>query len=44
MRIMRTYCNFFLEKTADLVTFNEEILNGKLQILCSEICDLGFHK
>ena len=24
------------EKTADLVTFTEEILNGKLHFLCSE--------
>ena len=25
----------FLKKTADLVTFAEEILNGKLHLLCS---------
>ena len=25
-----------LQKTADLVTFTEEILNGKLDFLCSE--------
>ena len=24
---------------ADLVTFTEEILNGKLHFLCSEICE-----
>ena len=24
------------QKTADLVTFTEEILNGKLHLLCSE--------
>ena len=26
-----------LQETADLVTLNEEILNGKLHFLCSEI-------
>ena len=32
---------FFFEKwkeTADLVTFTEEILNGKLHFLCSDCC------
>ena len=27
---------------ADLITFIEEIFNGKLQFLCSEIHDYGF--
>ena len=26
------------QESADLVTFNEEILNGKLHFLCSAIC------
>ena len=29
------------QKTADLVTFTEEILNGKLQFLCSDGCFKG---
>ena len=37
-----------LQETADLVTFIEEILNGKLHFLCSvtrgfELATLGFH-
>ena len=28
-----------LQETADLVTFTEEILNGKLHLLCSEKSD-----
>ena len=28
-------------KTADLVTFTEEILNGKLHFLCSETSDFN---
>ena len=31
---------FPLQFPADLVTFNEEILNGKLHFLCSGICML----
>ena len=27
-----------LQETADLVTFTEEIFNGKLHFLCSEFC------
>ena len=27
--------DFFSKETADLVTFTEEILNGKLHFLCS---------
>ena len=27
------------QETADLVTFTEEILNGKLHFLCSVICN-----
>ena len=27
------------QETADLVTFNEEILNGKLHFLCSDNCN-----
>ena len=26
------------QETADLVTFTEEVLNGKLHFLCSVIC------
>ena len=26
------------QETADLVTFTEEILNGKLHFLCSDLC------
>ena len=29
-------------KTADLVTFTEEIFNGKLRVLCSGFCSLQF--
>ena len=28
------------QETEDLVTFTEEILNGKLNFLCSESCEL----
>ena len=31
-----------LRFSADLLTFTEEILNGKIHFLCSEDCDLYF--
>ena len=31
------------QETADLVTFTEEILNGKLHFLCSAIKFYAFH-
>ena len=31
------------QKTADLITFTEEILNGKFDFLCSEISYIVFH-
>ena len=30
------------QETADLVTFTEEILNGKLHFLCSVIAQMGY--
>ena len=32
----KDFFSFFLQFPADLVTFTEEILNGKLRFLCSE--------
>ena len=32
---IKDFFSKFLQKTADLVTFTEEILNGKLHFLCS---------
>ena len=32
------------QETVDLVTFTEEILNGKLHFLCSEILTLELDK
>ena len=31
------------QETADLVTFTEEILNGKLPFLCNEIVKFGMY-
>ena len=31
-----------LQETADLVTFTEEILNGKLHFLCSDLKAFNF--
>ena len=31
------------QETADLVTFTEEILNGKLHFLCNEIVKFGMY-
>ena len=35
-----SHCTKNAQKTADLVTFTEEILNGKLHFLCCVICEL----
>ena len=32
------------QQTADLVTFTEEILNGKLKFLCSDNCSVFYCK
>ena len=32
------HCTKKMQETADLVTFTEEILNGKLHFLCSATC------
>ena len=40
MQSIYDQCFYFPQETADLVTFTEEILNGKLHLLCSESNDL----
>ena len=36
---IKDFFSKFLQDTADLVTFTEEILNGKLHFLCSDVCE-----